>query len=270
MRKTSSGRLPRRDAPHLPQVRPGLVFGLLARRLARERVDMLRLDPAPGGRAQRPCPSGGVEQARAIERASRPPSSLVPSRRSPPRHGPEAAARPSSTRRRRRRRTVARPTSRASAIRPSGQPGPPAAPSASGRIPRVPGPAGVPPAARERPPRLPAPLGRRRHAALPHFRLLSAVGRLTGQRTHRITADAALAAFSGTVIDPEPAGALFTETAMNDGITERELPERFASDDYQVLIVAENVPDRLRPAAAAHDVRRQAPRGRRRCRPSRA
>jgi hypothetical protein len=105
--------------------------------------------------------------------------------------------------------------------------------------PRVPGPAGVPPAARERPPRLPAPLGRRRHAALPHFRILSAVGRLTGRRTHPITADAALAAFSGTVIDPEPAGALFTETAMNDGITERELPERFASDDYQVLIVAE-------------------------------
>ena len=107
---------------------------------------------------------------RATERASRPPSSLVPWRRSPPRHGLEAAARPSSTRR--RRRTVARPTSRASAIRPSGQPGPPA-PSASGRIPRVPGPAGVRPAARERPPRLPAPLGRQRHAALPHFRILS-------------------------------------------------------------------------------------------------
>src|SRR4051794_31940402 len=49
----------------------------------------------------------------------------------------------------------------------------------------------------------------------------------------------ALVAFSGTVIDPDAAGASFTETAMNDGITERELPERFASDDYQVLIVAE-------------------------------
>lgn len=49
----------------------------------------------------------------------------------------------------------------------------------------------------------------------------------------------ALVAFSGAVIDPEAGGASFTETGMNDGITEKELPERFAGDDYQILIVAE-------------------------------
>lgn len=49
----------------------------------------------------------------------------------------------------------------------------------------------------------------------------------------------ALVAFSGTVVDPEAGGATFTETGMNNGIAERELPERFASEDYQILIVAE-------------------------------
>lgn len=49
----------------------------------------------------------------------------------------------------------------------------------------------------------------------------------------------ALVAFSGTVLDPEAGGASFTESQMNNGLAESELPERFASDDYQVLIVAE-------------------------------
>jgi type I restriction enzyme R subunit len=49
----------------------------------------------------------------------------------------------------------------------------------------------------------------------------------------------ALVAFSGTVADPDQPGSAFTEVAMNDGLSERELPERFGSEDYRVLIVAE-------------------------------
>jgi type I restriction enzyme R subunit len=48
---------------------------------------------------------------------------------------------------------------------------------------------------------------------------------------------AALVAFSGTVLDPEIAKE-FTEPGMNQGISETELPDKFAGDDYQVLIVA--------------------------------
>lgn len=44
-----------------------------------------------------------------------------------------------------------------------------------------------------------------------------------------------LVAFSGTV---EDSGADYTEAGMN-GISENELPDKFHSDDYQVLIVAE-------------------------------
>ncbi len=47
-----------------------------------------------------------------------------------------------------------------------------------------------------------------------------------------------LVAFSGTVIDPD-VNKEYTEVGMNDGIREKELPERFASDEYQVLLVAE-------------------------------
>jgi type I restriction enzyme R subunit len=49
----------------------------------------------------------------------------------------------------------------------------------------------------------------------------------------------ALVAFSGTVEDPDLPGSAFTETGMNDGLPERELPERFAGEAYRVLIVAE-------------------------------
>lgn len=49
----------------------------------------------------------------------------------------------------------------------------------------------------------------------------------------------ALVAFSGEVIDPDIADKKFTEVAMNGGIRESELPERFKSEEYQVLIVAE-------------------------------
>ncbi len=48
-----------------------------------------------------------------------------------------------------------------------------------------------------------------------------------------------LVAFSGTVYDPEIKGKSYTEVSMNDGIKERELPEKFDSREYQVLLVAE-------------------------------
>jgi hypothetical protein len=48
-----------------------------------------------------------------------------------------------------------------------------------------------------------------------------------------------LVAFSGTVIDPDSPGLEYTEVGMNGGIKEKELPERFGTDEYQVLLVAE-------------------------------
>jgi len=48
-----------------------------------------------------------------------------------------------------------------------------------------------------------------------------------------------LVAFSGTVPDDKIKGVEYTEVRMNLGIKERELPEKFATDEYSVLIVAE-------------------------------
>ena len=48
-----------------------------------------------------------------------------------------------------------------------------------------------------------------------------------------------LVAFSGTVQDDKIPEATYTEEQMNDGIREKELPERFATQDYRVLLVAE-------------------------------
>jgi type I restriction enzyme R subunit len=48
-----------------------------------------------------------------------------------------------------------------------------------------------------------------------------------------------LVAFSGTVTDDKVKDKTYTEVEMNNGIRERELPERFASGEYQVLLVAE-------------------------------
>nr|WP_236254685.1 type I restriction endonuclease [Mucisphaera calidilacus] len=53
-----------------------------------------------------------------------------------------------------------------------------------------------------------------------------------------------LVAFSGTVIDPDAPGVEYTESAMNidaqgKHIGQKELPERFATEEYQVLLVAE-------------------------------
>ena len=48
-----------------------------------------------------------------------------------------------------------------------------------------------------------------------------------------------LVAFSGTVEDDQLAGVTYTEPGMNRGISEKELPEKFATQEYQVLLVAE-------------------------------
>ena len=48
-----------------------------------------------------------------------------------------------------------------------------------------------------------------------------------------------LAAFSGAVEDDKTPGATYTEPGMNQGISEKELPEKFATSEYQVLLVAE-------------------------------
>ena len=44
-----------------------------------------------------------------------------------------------------------------------------------------------------------------------------------------------LVAFSGTVVDDRLAGVTYTEPGMNAGISEKELPEKFATQEYQVL-----------------------------------
>ena len=48
-----------------------------------------------------------------------------------------------------------------------------------------------------------------------------------------------LVAFSGTVADDKVEGVTYTEPGMNQGISEKELPEKFATGEYQVLLVAE-------------------------------
>lgn len=48
-----------------------------------------------------------------------------------------------------------------------------------------------------------------------------------------------LVAFSGTVVDPDSPDKSYTETGMNNGIKESELPDKFDTNDYQVLLVAE-------------------------------
>lgn len=48
-----------------------------------------------------------------------------------------------------------------------------------------------------------------------------------------------LVAFSGVVEDPDTPNKSWTEVALNGGIKESELPEKFDTDEYQVLLVAE-------------------------------
>jgi type I restriction enzyme, R subunit len=45
--------------------------------------------------------------------------------------------------------------------------------------------------------------------------------------------------FSGTVQDDKLADVTYTEEGMNHGIREKELPEKFATPEYQVLLVTE-------------------------------
>ena len=48
-----------------------------------------------------------------------------------------------------------------------------------------------------------------------------------------------LVAFSGTVMDLDVDSITYTEVNMNNGIREKELPGKFSTDDYQVLLVAD-------------------------------
>jgi type I restriction enzyme, R subunit len=48
-----------------------------------------------------------------------------------------------------------------------------------------------------------------------------------------------LVAFSGTVVDDKIPDKNYTEVEMNGGIREKDLPEEFDSNEYQVLLVAE-------------------------------
>jgi len=48
-----------------------------------------------------------------------------------------------------------------------------------------------------------------------------------------------LVAFSGSVTDPDIPGKTWTEVSMNDGIRESELPSKFDTYEYRVLLVAE-------------------------------
>ena len=48
-----------------------------------------------------------------------------------------------------------------------------------------------------------------------------------------------LVAFSGSVLDKDSYSKEYTEVEMNGGIREKELPEKFATDEYQVLLVAD-------------------------------
>lgn len=48
-----------------------------------------------------------------------------------------------------------------------------------------------------------------------------------------------LVAFSGTVQDDKLPDVSYTEESMNEGIREKELPERFGTPEYRVLLVAE-------------------------------
>ena len=55
-------------------------------------------------------------------------------------------------------------------------------------------------------------------------------------KEHKCDGLKTLVAFSGAVDDD---GISFTESAMNDGLGQKELPERFGTPEYFVLIVAE-------------------------------
>jgi type I restriction enzyme, R subunit len=57
------------------------------------------------------------------------------------------------------------------------------------------------------------------------------------KRTGRMDVQA-LVAFSGSVSDPDSGQEPFSETSMNKGLNGRSLPTAFASDSYQIMLVA--------------------------------
>ena len=59
---------------------------------------------------------------------------------------------------------------------------------------------------------------------------------VTGSREHAVRYKLA---FSGEIALKDQAGKTYTEVAMNNGIKEGELPEKFNTEEYQVLLVAE-------------------------------
>ena len=69
-----------------------------------------------------------------------------------------------------------------------------------------------------------------------------------------------LVAFSGTVEDDKLTGVTYTEPGMNHGVSEKELPEKIRDAGVSGTARRRKVPDRVRSAAAAHDVRGQAAR----------
>lgn len=58
-------------------------------------------------------------------------------------------------------------------------------------------------------------------------------------KRHKYDDIKSLVAFSGKVSDPDFPEKEFTEVGMNQGIKQSELPEKFASEEYQVLLVAD-------------------------------
>src|SRR5450756_3096016 len=48
-----------------------------------------------------------------------------------------------------------------------------------------------------------------------------------------------LVAFSGEVFDPDVSGLTYTEVGMNEGIREKQLPDKFAGDEQHLVVVAE-------------------------------
>src|SRR5512135_1191119 len=127
----------RRDAPLLPQPGLDLVFFRASRTVSSE-IESTTSNSTSLSASNRMVhtarPSGGAEQARAINRASARPSSFTSRTGRSRRLRSKAASRPSSTKRWRTRSTVATLTSKASAIWWSGQAGPPSAASALSRI----------------------------------------------------------------------------------------------------------------------------------------
>src|SRR4051794_21316995 len=127
----------RRDAPLFLEVRLQLVFFRASRTVSSEIESTTSSSTslsASNCMVHTARPSGGGEQARAMSRASARPSSLICRGGRSRRLRSRAASRPSSTNRWRTRSTVSVLTSRASAICPSGQAGPPSAASALSRI----------------------------------------------------------------------------------------------------------------------------------------